>query len=82
MENLKIFKIHSISQKAYILSTRYFAFRIFPAALGFPVTQFDISVFGFRAVEYHSRADHYEICNLTIHFQAQFFYFLQLHFLL
>ena len=66
MENLKTFKIHSISQKAYILSMRYFSFRIFPAALVFPVTQFDISFFAFQVVDYRFRAYHFEIYNLTI----------------
>ena len=36
MVTLKIFKIHSINQEAYIVSMPYFSFHIFPAALFFP----------------------------------------------
>ena len=72
--------IHSINQEAYISSARYFPFDMFPAALVFLLTQFDISFSGFQVVEYHFRADQYEICKLTIRFPIQFFHFLQLHF--
>ena len=55
MENLKLFEIHSFNQKPYILSTRYFPFHIFPAALVFLAIEFDISFVDFPAVDYHFR---------------------------
>ena len=51
------------SLKHNILSMHFFPFGLFPAALDFAVTQFDIYFFAFQAVGYHFRADQFEIYN-------------------